>query len=333
VWYIPFSVLNHQNLSFEFVNMTITRIYCYLFGQVCHKNNSPIREQSTSPAAATANYVCASLNRVDSVRRRQLSRMRKRSAWFETSSQRDNADDELASANHNQSWSNDDSDGITSECKSQDFLCAPALEPADSASHVDSSAALLLPQLCINDIAASESDSTDPASALVIDMSGLQSAHTDNNLFRSTTDHNRSSAVFDGSSIERLSSVASRSSVGSEARNPPPTSADDIQSRTIENNMTELALTSSDDSRHALASEVHWLHTLGENSLIDRASTRGQSAELGDAVPPSVADGSCRPSSADITAADHLPLLEARYFVVERLYGSKPTGKTNGGNF
>ena len=73
----------------------------------------------------SGNYASTSLNRVESVRHRQLSRMRKRSAWFLSPSSKNG---------------NIDSD--------QNNVCDTFKEPSLTP----------LPQLCINDIAAYESD-------------------------------------------------------------------------------------------------------------------------------------------------------------------------------
>ena len=123
-----------------------------LFVQGCHEGLSPLRDVSTSQCAA-ASYVCASLNRVDSVRRRQLTRMRKRSDWFLSPSHKDSERDQQAEASPDHSWFSELSGTSPSACKSQGFMTfSPTRQEGQQSLSLDSSAGLILPQLCINDV-------------------------------------------------------------------------------------------------------------------------------------------------------------------------------------
>jgi len=240
--------------------------------------------------------------------------MRKRSDWFLSPSQKNSECDRPADTSQDHSWSSENSAAAV-------YACNEALQ----STPLDSSAGLPLPQLCINDVCASENNSLGPTSGLGVDVYSLQSVRLDKNILsRSVEDHSPSSAIVEGSSAERLSFVLSTSSAMSDDHSPL-SSTGIIQRRTIENNV----FSSVDDDRHLLTLEM--LDTVGEDSVVDHSSLLGQSTDSDDKILPSTMD-LCRPNSTN-DGADHSPQLEAHYFVVDRFYGSKSVGKTNGGNF
>lgn len=287
----------------------------YICFQSFHDGSSPCTDQKCSK------YVSASLSKGDSVRRRQLSRMRKRSAWFLSPLSKGNVADESALVNQTQPLSNDAS-GIPGYLSS-----SPTFEQTDQSLPLDSGVELSLPQLCINDSVALDSDSLEPAFGF--DTSGL-----DNNSYGSALSHSPASAIVDGGSAERLSSVASRSSAASNERSPHSSSDVSSRQRTVENYANELVLPTPDgNSSRAVSPEIRWQETTSDGGAVDHSPLLGQSTDLENRIATSAVD-SCRPTSPNVVIADHASQLEAHYFVIDRFYGGcKSMGKTNGGNF